>query len=95
MQGKLTHESGRVISVSADLIINLDEALHNNACDLTLGQGVLETVADQDDEGQALTELVGSGGGTRGKGAGQLVQHPRFGRRQTFKMLARSTSLNI
>lgn len=87
------HNTGGVVGVSADLVVNLDVALHNNAGDLALGKGVLQAVADEDNEGKALTQLVGSSRGTRGKSARQLVQHPGLGRGQTLQMLAGSTSL--
>jgi hypothetical protein len=78
------HEASGVVGVSANLTVNLDEALHDNASNLTLGQGILQAVADEHNERETLTELVGSRGGTRGKGAGQFVQHPRLGGRQTL-----------
>jgi len=61
------HETGREIGISANLSINLDETLHDDAVDLTLIQSILQTVTDEDNQGQAFTELVG----TR-RGAGSL-----------------------
>lgn len=61
----LTHKSSRVGDVGADLAIDLDEPLHADLLDLVSGQRVLEPVPQEDDEGQALPQLVGTGGGPR------------------------------
>lgn len=62
---KLTHESSRVGDISADLAVDLDEPLHADLLYLVPSQGVLEAVPQEDDEGQALPQLVGTGGRTR------------------------------
>ena len=46
--------------------IYLDEALHDDHLDLLVGKRVLEAVTEKDGQGKALTELVRTGGGTRG-----------------------------
>lgn len=61
----LTHESSRVGDVGADLAVDLDEPLHADLLHLIPSQGVLEAVPQEDDEGQALPQLVGTGGRTR------------------------------
>lgn len=65
MKAKLTHESSRVGDIGADLAINLDEPLHADLLHFIPSQGVLEAVPQEDDEGQALPQLVGTGGRTR------------------------------
>lgn len=60
------HKAGGVVDISANLAINLDVTLHNNGVSLTLVQSILQTVADENNKGQALTELVGSRRRTRG-----------------------------
>lgn len=62
---ELTHEASGVGDISTDLAIDLDEPLHADLLDLISGQSVLETVPQEDDEGQALPQFVGTGGGTR------------------------------
>lgn len=62
---ELTHESSRVGDVGADLAVDLDEPLHADLLHLIPSQGVLEAVPQEDDEGQALPQLVGTGGRTR------------------------------
>lgn len=59
------HEAGREVGVGANLTVDLDEALHDDAGDLALVQGILQAVTQKNDQGQALTELVGSRRGTR------------------------------
>lgn len=60
------HETGGVVDISANLAINLDVTLHNNGVGLTLVQSILQTVADENNKGQALTELVRTRRRTRG-----------------------------
>lgn len=62
---KLTHESSGVGDISADLAVDLDEPLHADLLNLVPSQGILEAVPQKDDEGQALPQLVGTGGRTR------------------------------
>lgn len=62
---ELTHEASGVGDISADLAIDLDEPLHADLLDLISGQSVLEAVPQEDDEGQALPQFVGTGGRTR------------------------------
>eukprot|EP00298_Acanthocystis_sp_HF-20_P004774 c15083_g1_i1.p2 GENE.c15083_g1_i1~~c15083_g1_i1.p2 ORF type:complete len:206 (-),score=-51.06 c15083_g1_i1:39-656(-) len=86
------HEASRVVGVSADLAVNLDESLHADSLDFLASQGVLETVSEEDGQGKALAELVGTGGGAGGPVACQLVEHPVLGGINTLQMLLGSTS---
>lgn len=52
------HETSGESHVGSDLSINLDELLHNNHLSLVVSQRVLETVAQQDDQGQRRSSLV-------------------------------------
>ena len=52
--------------VGARLAIDLHQTLHEDVLDLLAGQCVLQPVAQQDDERQALTQLVRTGGRARG-----------------------------
>ena len=40
--------------------VHLDEALHDNHLALSVGEGILQAIAQHDDERQALAELVGA-----------------------------------
>ncbi len=55
-----TLETSREGRISPDLSVNLDVPLHQNESDLTLGKGILEAVSDENDEWEALPELVGT-----------------------------------
>ncbi|KAL2291659.1 hypothetical protein FJTKL_11881 [Diaporthe vaccinii] len=92
LDGDDVHEAGRVGHVGADLAVDLDQALHQDRLDLTAIEGVLEAVADEDDEGQAVASLVRTGGGLGGVGAGQLVQQPVLGRTEALLVLLSCSS---
>lgn len=85
------HEARREVGVHTDLAVDLDLLLHADHGHLLLGQGVLETVAQDDDERQALAELVRAGRRARGPDAVKLAQHPVLGRRHALKVLTGST----
>ena len=57
----LTHETSGVCEVSAGLAVNLNLALLNDPLALSVSEGILQTVADEDDEGEALAQLVRAG----------------------------------
>lgn len=75
---RLTHEASGVGDISADLAVDLDEPLHAYLLDLISGQGVLQTVPEEDDEGQALPQLVGTSGGTRSLEGENKVRHCNY-----------------
>mmetsp|Transcript_29751 Transcript_29751/g.88351 ORF Transcript_29751/g.88351 Transcript_29751/m.88351 type:complete len:267 (+) Transcript_29751:42-842(+) len=84
------HEARREEHVGAHLAVHLDEALHDDHLDLVVGQGVLQALAEHDDEGHALAHPVGARRRLRGPAALQLVQHPVAGREHALQVLLRS-----
>lgn len=76
LDGDDVHETGGVGGVGADLAVNLDETLHQDALGLAVVQGILETVAEEDDEGQALALLVRTGGGLGSVDTREFVKEP-------------------
>jgi len=52
------HEACRVCGIGSNFSIDLDQALHDDLLDLAAIEGILEAVADEDDEGEAIAELV-------------------------------------
>mmetsp|Transcript_12909 Transcript_12909/g.35173 ORF Transcript_12909/g.35173 Transcript_12909/m.35173 type:complete len:201 (-) Transcript_12909:114-716(-) len=70
------HEASGVGGVGADLAIHLDQALLQDLHDLLVGEGVLETVPQHEQQWQALAQLVGPGGRLGGENTPKLVQHP-------------------
>lgn len=70
------HETGGVGGVSADLAVNLDKSLHDNGLDFTTVESIFQTVSEENDKRERLSEFVGTGRGSGSVGAGKLVQHP-------------------
>merc|ERR1712232_382150 len=60
VNGNNIHEATGVVGVGAYLAINFDETLHEDLLNFLLGEGVLETVPQNENERQALTQLVGT-----------------------------------
>lgn len=88
LEGDDVHEASGEGAVGADLAVNLDQTLHQDGLDLTTVQGVLETVADEDDQGKTVAQLVGTGGGLGRVGSGHLVQEPVRGRAKALLVLS-------
>lgn len=76
LDGDDVHEPSGVGDVGADLAVDLDEALHHDGLGLTAVEGILQPVADEDDERHAVAKLVGTGRRLGSVGTGQLVQEP-------------------
>lgn len=87
LDGDDVHEAGRVGRVGADLAVDLDQALHQDGLGLAVVQRVLEAVADEDDQGQAVAGLVGTGRGLGSVATGQLVQQPVLGGAEALLVL--------
>jgi hypothetical protein len=60
------HESSGEVRVSADLSVNSDKLLHADHLGLLAGKSILQSVSQDEHEGKALTELVGSLGRSGG-----------------------------
>lgn len=56
------HEASWVGGIGADLAVDLDQALHDDGLGLATVERILQAVTDEDDEGHAVAELVGTGG---------------------------------
>ncbi len=87
LEGDDVHEAGGVGGVGADLAVNLDKALHEDGPRLAVVQRILETVADEDDEGEALSLLVRTGRGLRGVSSRELVEKPVRGGAEALLVL--------
>lgn len=87
LDGDDVHEAGGVGDVGADLAVDLDQALHGDGLGLAVVERILEAVADEDDQGHAVAELVRTGRGLGGVGAGQLVEQPVRGRTKALLVL--------
>ena len=58
LDGNYVHQARGKGGVGADLAVDLDETLHEDGVDLARVERILEAVAEEDDEGQRVTELV-------------------------------------
>ena len=58
LDGNDVHETSGVGHIRADLAVNLDEALHQDSPGLAVVERILESVADEDNQGHAVAELV-------------------------------------
>lgn len=81
------HEAGGEGHVGADLVVDLDQALHDNGLGLAVVEGVLQAVTDEDDQGKTVASLVGTGRGLGSVATGQLVQEPVLGRAKALLVL--------
>ena len=81
------HEARRVRAVGAHLAVHLDEPLHQDRPGLAEVERVLEPVPHEDDERQAVPELVRAGRRSRRVHARQLVQQPVRRRAEALLML--------
>ena len=50
VNGDDIHEAGGVCGIGANFSIDLDEALHKNHGDLLAGDGVLQSISEEDDQ---------------------------------------------
>lgn len=90
---QITHETGGEGRVRADLAVHLDQTLHADHLDLVIGQSVLQTVADDQQQRKALSLLVRTTARLRSPHSSHLVKHPVLGCIQTLQMLLRTASL--
>ena len=76
IEGDDIHETSRVGGVGADLAIDLNKTLHADHLDFMIGESVLQTVTDNEEERQAFSLLVGTAGRLRSPNTTHLVKHP-------------------
>lgn len=72
-------ETGWVVKVSSDFVVNLDEASHDDHHGFLTSQSVLKTVSQDKSEWKTLTELVRTGGRARSPDTAHFVKHPMLG----------------
>ena len=69
-------EASGVLGVHAGAGVDVDELLAEDHLGFATVEGVLETVAENDGEGHALTELVGTSTRAGSEDTGELGEHP-------------------
>jgi len=93
VEGDDVVESTWEVGVSAAAAVDLHETHHANLLHLLLGEGILETVTEDEHQREALTELVWAGRWAWCPGAAHLVEHPVLGGIKPFQMLLWTTCL--
>jgi len=86
------HETSRVCLVGTYTTIDLDQSLHHDLGDVRVIERILETISEENGEGQAFAQLVWAWGGSWSKCTTEFVQHPMFGRIETLQMLLRTSN---
>mmetsp|Transcript_272 Transcript_272/g.772 ORF Transcript_272/g.772 Transcript_272/m.772 type:complete len:294 (+) Transcript_272:114-995(+) len=86
------HESCGVVLVCADLTVYLDATLHANLLALLPGESILETIAEDEADGEALALLVGAGAGLGSPDSRHLPQVPVAGRIEALEVLLGSAN---
>ncbi|GET86972.1 40S ribosomal protein S4, putative [Leishmania tarentolae] len=81
------HEACGVLAVAARVVVHVHQTLAQDHLTLARVQRVLQAVADDHQQRQALAQLVRTRTRARSKHAGQLAQHPVLGRIQALEVL--------
>jgi hypothetical protein len=87
LDGDDVHESGGEVDIGADAVVDLDETLHDNGLDFAAVEGVLQTIANEDNEGHAIPKLVRTGRRTGSVDTAEFVEEPMRRRRKAFHVL--------
>jgi len=86
------HEAGGELGVDADAAVDLDQALTEDHLTFAGVQSVLQAVAEDDQEWEALADLVGSTTGARSEDASQLAEHPVLRSEESLQVQTWATS---
>lgn len=95
LDGDDVHEASGVGLVSADLAVDLDEALLEDGLGLAVVERILEAVADEDDQGHAVAELVRTSRGAGSIDTRQLVEEPVRGGAKALLVLLTVMPLSV
>ena len=85
--GNDIHETGGELGVGSDLVVNFDQSLGDDQGHFTPGQGIFETVTEENTQRKTLSQLVRTRVGSGSVGTTELVEHPRRWRRETLHVL--------
>ena len=78
------HEANRVSVVSSGLTIDLDVLLHADHLDFLARQSISKSISKDEDHRHALSQLVGTIGGSGSPDTVHLAEHPVLGGNQSF-----------
>jgi len=90
LNGDNVHEAGWVVHVAANLVIDLNLAIHDNHLTFSACKTVFETVAQQHQKGDALAKFVRASGWARGPDATKFAEHPMLWGIEPLHVLLRS-----
>jgi len=85
-------EASREEHVSTRFAIHLDQSLHCDLLALAIGQGILEAIAQHDDQWHAFAQLVWASGWPWCPATLQLVKHPMRWRKHARQVLLWTTT---
>lgn len=86
------HEASGEGVISADLSIDLNKALMEDVLNFIVVKGILQAVAKENSEGNALSKLMGTLGRAGSVETGKLIKHPVRRSCDALKMLLGTTS---
>eukprot|EP00754_Rhynchopus_humris_P002949 Rhum_TRINITY_DN11613_c0_g1::Rhum_TRINITY_DN11613_c0_g1_i1::g.46227::m.46227 len=90
--GQHVHEANRVLRVGAHLVVDLHQALLRDHHRLLARERVLQTVPQDEEQGQGLSALGVRAPGPRGVQTSQLGDHPVLRGSQPLHVLLRTTT---
>jgi len=89
------HETSGKAGIGADLAVDLNLLLHADRKSLLRVKRVFEAVAENENQGKALAELVRSSGRAGSPDASHLGEHPVLGGIEPLEVLLGSTSHDV
>jgi len=89
------HETGWVFHVGSYFLVDLDHSVHHDLLALVSGEGVVESISDEDGQWKALSELVWAGIWSVAENAAGFWEHPVVRCRQGFQVFLWSTSSHV
>lgn len=95
LEGDDVHNAKRETGVSSDFVVNLDQAflVSDNLDGLLTGEGVSQSVSEEDGKGNAFSSLVGTSTASGSVNTTELVQHPVGGSSHSLLMLLGTSCL--
>ena len=90
------HDAEWEAGISSDFVVNLDQTflILNDLHGLLSGESVVQSVSEQDGQGNAFSSLVGTSGWSGCVNSTELVQHPVGGSCHSLLMLLGSSCLS-
>ena len=89
------HKASRVVVIRSDFAVNLDATLHADLHALLVGQGVLETITQDNCDWQAFAHSVWTSGRLGGPNSPHFAEIPMLGGIEAFQVLLRSASPEV